>query len=325
VIPGRCSATEVTTTCGSHTPAAFTGPGGDGLRPAAGVEHAVTATGCCRRTSRRSPGVGSSLRRTGHFDDILDDVHGPAPRDREVICREHGMCVPVAGTRAIRSRRRDSTSQLRASEDQLGGVSTRTPPAPPHAMRPSVSGGNDAARRCRLGCHSPDGCWGIACGRPSPSSRETTAVFRVDATCERGPYEGTRTAPKEGVDKRRPFRTLDRRHRQRGRRNHRALTGSARNRGDAVRATFGGRASHKTKYVDDGDGCVVGIDSALLVPQRKDLSQRGQAFTRSVSRREDTDSRVGMRNDDARLEYAGRPRHRRPVPLAVVDWAAAYS
>lgn len=66
---------------------------------------------------------------------------------------------------------------------------------------------------------------------------------------------------------------------------------------------LGGHAH--THYVDDGDGNVVGIDSAFLVHNDRTYPTLCRLFTELGVATRDTDMSMSVRNDDARLEYAG--------------------
>jgi uncharacterized protein len=66
---------------------------------------------------------------------------------------------------------------------------------------------------------------------------------------------------------------------------------------------LGGHAH--THYVDDGDGNVVGIDSAFLVHNDRTYPTLCRLFTELGVGTQDTDMSMSVRNDDARLEYAG--------------------
>jgi uncharacterized protein len=80
---------------------------------------------------------------------------------------------------------------------------------------------------------------------------------------------------------------------------------SARNRVTLFEADIrlGGHAH--THYVDDGEGCVVGIDSAFLVHNDRTYPTLCRLFAELSVATRDTDMSMSVRNDDARLEYAG--------------------
>jgi predicted NAD/FAD-binding protein len=80
---------------------------------------------------------------------------------------------------------------------------------------------------------------------------------------------------------------------------------SARNRVTLFEADIrlGGHAH--THYVDDGDGCVVGIDSAFLVHNDRTYPTLCRLFTELGVATRDTDMSMSVRNDGSRLEYAG--------------------
>lgn len=66
---------------------------------------------------------------------------------------------------------------------------------------------------------------------------------------------------------------------------------------------LGGHAH--THYIDDGDGNVIGIDSAFLVHNDRTYPTLCRLFADLGIATRDTDMSMSVRDDDARLEYAG--------------------